>query len=58
MPKVKVLNEFVDKESGVYYAPGSEFEGTQKRVKELGDREFVEAAAEKKQEKKSSKDGE
>lgn len=58
MPKVKVLKEFVDKESGVYYAPGSEFEGPQKRVKELGEREFVEAAAEKKQEKKSSKDGE
>lgn len=56
MPKVKVLKEFVDKESGVYYAPGSEFEGSQKRVKELGDREFVEA--EKKQEKKPAKDGE
>lgn len=58
MSKVKVLKEFVDRESGVYYAPGSEFEGTQKRVKELGELEFVEAAADKKQEKKSSKDGE
>lgn len=56
--KVKVLKNFIDKETGEFRIEGTEFECKLERAKELKNKGFVETLepiAEKKEEKKTKK---